>query len=176
MRVPEAMFPQLSRLAASLHFNCARSHHKRIPSALVLLWILLLATMLCLPHAAFALNNCLDANFQDRRGQAEILIINDNPENPFVYRPRCVTISEGTRVRFAAVPDFGMHPLYGGLVSGGLATIDPTSPIGSFTSGVEGERILIDSGEFPYFCDFHFSSGMMGSIRVVPQLFADGFD
>ena len=131
---------------------------------------------LCLAQSAFALNNCIAADFQDRRGQPEILIINDNPGNPFAYRPRCVTISEGTRVRFAANPDFGMHPLYGGTVSGGQANIDPTSPIGSFTSGDQGERTLFASGEFPYFCDFHFDSGMMGSIRVIPQLFANGFD
>ncbi|MEO7014235.1 MAG: hypothetical protein ABI127_07960 [Dokdonella sp.] len=115
-------------------------------------------------------------DFQDRKGQAEIRIANDNPTNPFAYRPRCVTISEGTRILFAAIPDFGMHPLYGGTVSGGQATIDPSSPIGSFTSGTEGQRILVDAGEFPYFCDFHFAAGMKGSIRVVPQLFADGFD
>ncbi len=123
-----------------------------------------------------ALNNCLDAEFQDRHGQAQVFIANDSPAYPFVYRPRCVIISEGTRVRFAAIPDFGMHPLYGGLVNDGQATIDPNSPIGSFTSGTEGERMLIESGEFPYFCDFHFAAGMMGSIRVIPQLFADGFD
>ena len=128
------------------------------------------------PQAALALNNCLAADFQDRHGEAEIRISNDNPGNVYQYRPRCVTISEGSRVRFAANPDFGMHPLYGGTVSGGQASIDPDSPIGSFTSGDEGERVLIASGEFPYFCDFHFAAGMMGSIRVVPQLFADGFD
>ncbi len=134
----------------------------------------LIATIM--PEVASALNDCLPADFQDRLGLAEIRIVNDNPTNPFVYRPRCVTISEGTRVQFAAIPDFGMHPLYGGTVSGAQAIIDPSSPIGSFTSGSEGERILIDAGEFPYFCDFHFAAGMKGSIRVIPQLFADGFD
>ena len=129
-----------------------------------------------LPRAANALNDCLVADFQDRRGLAEIRIANDNPTNPLVYRPRCVTISEGTRVTFAAIPDFGMHPLYGGTASGGQASIDPASPIGSFTSGAEGQRTLVDAGEFPYFCDFHFATGMKGSIRVVPQLYADGFD
>lgn len=135
-----------------------------------------LFVVLAMPQVAHALNDCLAGTFQDRRGLAEIRIANDNPTNQFTYRPRCVTISEGTRVRFAAIPDFGMHPLYGGLVSGGQATIDPSSPIGSFTSGSEGERILLDAGEFPYFCDFHFAGGMKGSIVVVPQLFADGFD
>lgn len=125
---------------------------------------------------ALALNNCLDADFVDRRGLAELVIGNDDPTNPFRYRPRCATVSEGTRIVFRASPNFGMHPLYGGLVSGGMATIDPTSPIGSITSGTEAIRTIVDAGEYPFFCDFHYAQGMLGSLRVVPSLFADGFD
>ena len=91
---------------------------------------------------SWALNNCLEGDFLDQRGQAEIQIANDDPTNPFRYRPRCVMISEGTRVIFRAVPNFGMHPLYGGVVSGGQPTIDPESPIGSISSGNEAERLL----------------------------------
>ena len=128
------------------------------------------------PTLAAALNNCLDGDFVDQRGLADIQIANDDPTNPFRYRPRCVTVSEGTRITFRAVPNFGMHPLFGGVVVAGQATIDPESPIGSASSGTTAERQIFDSGEFPYFCDVHFGSGMIGSIRVVPQLFADGFD
>lgn len=169
------MHSQPPRLAPASFRQCARGHHKSARHPHLRVWFSFLIA-LCLPKAAFALNNCLDATFQDRHGEAEIQIANDNPGNPFIYRPRCVTISEGTRVHFVALPNFGMHPLYGGTVSGGQATIDPDSPIGSFSSGNEGERVLIASGEFPFFCDFHFGDGMMGSIRVIPQLFADGFD
>lgn len=175
MRIPEIMRRQRLRLASSGFSHCARGHHKRAVRFQYWAWFSLYIAIF-LPSVAAALNNCLDAEFQDRRGQAEIFIANDNPGNPFAYRPRCVTISEGTGVHFAAIPDFGMHPLYGGIVSGDQATIDPASPIGSFTSGTEGERVLIEAGEFPYFCDFHFAAGMMGSIRVVPELFADGFE
>ena len=125
---------------------------------------------------AAALNNCIATDFADRRGLAELVIANDDPTNPFRYRPRCATVSEGTRIVFRATPDFGVHPLYGGLVSGGMATIDPGSPIGSITSGGEAERVLVAAGEFPFFCDFHYAQGMLGSLRVVPSLFADGFD
>jgi plastocyanin len=125
---------------------------------------------------ANALNNCLVADFVDRRGLAQIEVANDDPTNPFRYRPRCVTVSEGTHVVFKATPNFGMHPLYGGTVSGGVATIDPASPIGSNTLGAEADRLLVDSGEFPFFCDMHYAQGMAGSIRVVPELFEDGFD
>jgi plastocyanin len=133
----------------------------------------LLAGVTAVP--AWALNNCLEDDFLDRRGFAEIQVANDG-SNMLLYRPRCVLISEGTRVTFRAIPNFGMHPLFGGTVAAGVPTIDPDSPIGSMTSGDEEQRYLVDSGEFPYFCDVHFGSGMLGSIRVVPQLFANGFD
>ena len=126
--------------------------------------------------AAQALNNCAEADFLDRRGVAEVVIANDDPLNQHRYRPRCVTISEGTRVVFRATPNFGSHPLYGGIVDNGVATIDPDSPIDSITSGTEAQRVLMEWGEFPFFCDFHFNMGMMGSVRVVPELFADGFE
>jgi plastocyanin len=135
-----------------------------------------LLALALLPVPAAALNGCLDANFIDWRGEALVQIANDDPTNPFRYRPRCATISEGTAIRFQAVPNFGMHPLFGGTVSAGQAHIDPASPIGSITSGKQAERTIFGLGEFPYFCDFHFDQGMMGSIRVVPELFADGFD
>ena len=136
----------------------------------------LFAAFALAPRPALALNNCTEGDFVDRRGRAELVVANDNPTQPFVYRPRCATISEGTRVVFRAVPNFGMHPLYGGIVSAGMATIDPDSPIGSITSGDEAARVLVAAGEFPFFCDFHYPQGMLGSLRVVPQLFADGFD
>ena len=134
------------------------------------------ALALFAPVHGWALNNCLDGDFLDQRGLADIEIANSDPTNPFRYRPRCVTISEGTRITFRAIPNFGMHPLYGGVVAAGQAPIDPDSPIGSMTSGTEALRVIVQSGEFPYFCDVHWAQGMTGSLRVVPQLFADGFD
>ncbi len=136
----------------------------------------LLAFLVAVSTSTAALNDCLPGDFVDRRGLPLVEIANDDPTNPFRYRPRCVTISEGTIVRFLATPNFGMHPLFGGLVEAGQATIDPNSEIGAITSGKQVERVLFSAGEHPYFCDFHYDQGMMGSIRVVPQLFADGFE
>lgn len=135
-----------------------------------------LAVLLLVCGTASALNNCLPADFQDRRGQSVVSIANNTPGNPFLYRPRCVRISAGTVVEFRALPDFGMHPLYGGTVSGGAAQIDPDSPIGSISSGTSAQRRLDEAGERPFFCDFHFDAGMLGSILVVPELFVDGFE
>lgn len=123
-----------------------------------------------------AVNGCLPEHFVDLRGQALVQIANDDFTNPFRYRPRCATISEGTVVRFMAVPNFGMHPLFGGTVSGGMPAIDPSSPIGPITSGTQADRPIVGLGEFGFYCDFHYDQGMLGSIEVVPELFADGFE
>ncbi len=137
-------------------------------------WFALLLAIAAAPVAAA--NGCLPTDFQDRRGEASIVIANDNLANPFLYRPRCARISAGTEVRFQALPDFGMHPLFAGAVVAGVATFDPSSPIGSATIGTEHVVRIDDVGEFPYYCDFHFVQGMQGSILVVPELFADGFE
>ncbi len=125
---------------------------------------------------ASALNNCLPGDFVDRRGRDDVVIANDQPGNPFLYRPRCVTVSAGARVLFRALPSFGNHPLFAGSVSGGSATFDPSSPIGSITSGDERQVVFDQAGEYPYYCDFHFAQGMLGSVRVVAPWFADGFE
>ncbi|MCB1612315.1 MAG: hypothetical protein KDI60_11255 [Xanthomonadales bacterium] len=136
----------------------------------------LLGVLLAAAMPVHALNNCLPENFIDRRGLDDVVIVNDQPGNPFLYRPRCLTVSAGARVLFRAVPSFGNHPLFAGTVSGGVATPDPTSPIGSITSGSEATVVFPNAGEFPYYCDFHFSQGMLGSVLVKPEWFADGFE
>lgn len=137
---------------------------------------LLLAAVTVAVTTARADNGCLPGDFVDWRGRAQVEIGNTDPTNPYRYRPRCTLISEGTVVRFVAVPDFGSHPLYAGRIVNGMPEMDPSSPIGSITSGQVQERRLLAWGEFPFFCDFHYAMGMKGSIRVVPELFADGFD
>ncbi len=139
-------------------------------------WALLLGLLTA--GQATALNNCSPADFalNDRRGSNPLIISNDSPGNPFLYRPRCAMVAAGATVIFRALPNFGMHPLFAGTVSGGVGSIDPGSPIGSATSGNEHMVLINDSGEFPYFCDFHLANGMFGSLLVVPQLFADDFE
>lgn len=127
---------------------------------------------------AAALNNCLASDFAatDRRGTNPLVISNNSPGNPFLYRPRCALVAAGATIIFRGVPNFGMHPLFAGTVSGGTGTFDPDSPIGSIISGAEHQVLMTEPGEHPYFCDFHLGNGMFGSIMVVPQLFADAFE
>ncbi|MCB1588449.1 MAG: hypothetical protein KDI56_06070 [Xanthomonadales bacterium] len=129
-----------------------------------------------LPAVAWGANGCLPTDFQDRRDQSLLIIANDNAGNPLQYRPRCARVSAGTTILFQAIPNFGMHPLFAGDVVGGTATFDPTSPIGSATTGTEHMVVLDEPGEYPYYCDFHFLQGMQGSILVDLSLFSDGFE
>lgn len=78
---------------------------------------------------------------------------------------------------FHAVPDFRKHPLYGdgGTVDSGSATSDPDSPIGWVGNGTEVHRLLKASSESTFLCDVHHDQCVAGSIRVVPELFANGF-
>lgn len=126
--------------------------------------------------AAQAANGCLPSDFQDRRDQASVVVANDNPGNPLQYRPRCLRVSAGAEIVFRAVPNFGNHPLFAGTVQAGVATFDPSSPIGSALVGEEHIVVLPEAGEFPYYCDFHFTQGMQGSILVDLSLHADGFE
>jgi len=128
------------------------------------------AIVLLMPAPARALNNC--TTFGDYRDRSLVTVMTQG----FRYSPACARISQGATVRI--VSEFGSHPLYGGTVSGGNATIDPASPIGPFVQGLQAEVQLNTLGEFPYFCDFHYGMGMMGSILVEPEpvMFGDSFE
>lgn len=120
---------------------------------------------------AHALNNC--SSFSDLRDRLNVNINTVAGQNR--YSPSCVRIAIDTTVTFNS--NFGGHPLYGGLVSGGVATIDPASPVGAHNSGTAPVVVSFHQlGEFPYFCDFHFDDGMLGSIMVDPSFFANGFE
>lgn len=142
----------------------------RLRPSRALLGVLVLS-LLASPDA-FALNNCTGPDFNDLRSRRNV---NVNVVPPFRYSPSCLKIAVNTTVTYNA--DFGVHPLFGGVVSGGIATPDPASPIGMHNNGSNPVIVAFPAlGEFPYFCDFHFGNGMLGSIKVVPEFFSDGFE
>jgi plastocyanin len=121
---------------------------------------------------AWAANNC--PTFFDYRNTAVVTVVATVGQN--AYSPKCVRIAQGGSVRFTL--NFGSHPTLAGLVPGGGGNPipDPSSPIGSQTSGSTVDIRFDQAGEFPYFCDFHWDNGMMGSVLVDPVQFADGFE
>ena len=132
----------------------------------------LIVTLLALLAApAFAVNNC--SSYSDQRGAALVSINSVAGQNR--YSPSCVRIAAGGSVRFSA--NFGQHPLYGGTVLGGIATYDPSNPVGAHNNGTTPVTVVFDdAGEYPFFCDFHFTMGMLGSVRVDVSLFVDGME
>ena len=76
------------------------------------------------------------------------------------YAPACIKIKTGTEVTFAGA--FSSHPLS----AGEDGTPAASSPIAHTATGTSAAFTFPDVGTFPYYCDFHFSSGMEGAIFV----------
>lgn len=103
---------------------------------------------------------CALAEAEDRTGESEVTITSEGVN----YTPRCVRVSAGTDVIFLS--DFDAHPLRGGAVVNEQGVVDPTSPITPQDSGTSATFTLSEVGELPYFCSFHASIGMFGTIWV----------
>ncbi len=91
------------------------------------------------------------------------------PVGGLKYDPPCILIHATHSVNFkAAGSTFVSHPLVGGTVVDGVATPDPNSPIGTQDTGDIFTATFPEPGQYPYYCDFHYSSGMMGVVYVLP--------
>jgi plastocyanin len=103
---------------------------------------------------------CALADAVDHTGEAAVTITSEGVN----YDPRCVRVSAGTTVTFLS--NFDTHPLRGGEVIDGQGVVDPSSPITPQDTGTRATFTLTDVGEVPYFCSFHASIGMFGTIWV----------
>lgn len=97
---------------------------------------------------------------EDRTNDAAVAIASEGVN----YTPRCVRVAAGTQVTFNS--NFQMHPLRGGEVVDEVGIVDPNSPITPVDSGATATFVLDEPGEYPYFCSFHASLGMFGTIWV----------
>lgn len=155
---------------ACLPNNVPRPMTRRAYARVRCLLLLSLLPALAISPAQ-ALNNC--AEFTDLRSRANVNIV--VTPGQLRYSPSCIRIAVDQRVTFTT--NFGQHPLLGGTVSGGNAAFDPGSPIGQHNSGSSPVVVTFTgTGEFPFYCDFHFTSGMLGSIQVDPAFFSNGFE
>ena len=103
---------------------------------------------------------CTLAEAEDHTGEAQVTITSEVVK----YSPRCLRVSAGTDVIFLS--DFDSHPLRGGVVVDGQGVVDPMSPITPQDTGTTATFTLPDVGEVPFFCAFHASIGMFGTIFV----------
>jgi plastocyanin len=103
---------------------------------------------------------CVLADAVDMTNDGDVTISSQG----IVYTPKCVRVAAGSSVTFLS--DFNMHPLRGGAVVDEVGTVDPQSPITPQDSGSTVTFVLDEPGEYPYFCSFHASIGMFGTIWV----------
>ena len=80
-----------------------------------------------------------------------------------VYSPACVTIAAGRTVTFKGA--FSSHNLLRGSPSN-LNAGSANNPIPEVTTGSEKIVTFATVGDYPYICQFHNPSGMMGVVRV----------
>jgi plastocyanin len=108
-----------------------------------------------------AVNGCTASAAEDHTADMSVTITTMG----LAYTPKCVRIMAGSSATFNA--DFGVHPLSGGDISGGVASPDPTSPIAVTTMGTTATFTFPNAGTFPYYCSLHgLSTGMAGAIFV----------
>jgi plastocyanin len=60
---------------------------------------------------------------------------------------------------------FANHPLAGG---SSPPTVDATSPIKATATGTTATFAMTTAGSYGYFCEAHYTIGMMGALFVVP--------
>jgi plastocyanin len=85
----------------------------------------------------------------------------------FSYSPKCVRIEAGQSITFGG--SFSFHPLVGGEVVGGVGMPDPSSPIGTTSSGTSTNVIFPSTGTFPFYCGNHGPGfDMTGAVFVDP--------
>jgi plastocyanin len=110
------------------------------------------------------MNGCDPATALDLQDQAVEIQF---PMNGLAYSPPCIIIHATHSVNFVGVDStFVSHPLVGGVVEDGVATPDASSPIGKTTTGDSTTINFETPGQYGFYCDFHFSSGMMGTVYV----------
>jgi plastocyanin len=115
-------------------------------------------------------NGCDPASAEPHLNDASTTVKFGGPTG-FKYAPACIRIKAGSSVTFASdgAPSFALHPLQGGEVVNGIAQPDPNSPIPP-TSGAQAsiDVTFPNAGTFPYYCQSHYASGMMGAVFVDP--------
>ena len=112
--------------------------------------------------AGVTLNGCTDAKFIDATANTNTSVA-FGAALGLKYSPACVTIAVGRSVTFTGA--FQSHNLNKGSPND-LTAGSPNNPIPQVTSGSEKAVTFSTAGDYPYICEFHNGSGMMGVVRV----------
>jgi plastocyanin len=116
---------------------------------------------ICTGNKCVQVNGCDVTNTTDMTGQSPVTITTSG----LTWTPKCIKVSVGTVVTVNAT--FSTHPLLGGEVIANTkvpASSGPFVPITS--SGTTKNFTMTATGTFPYYCDNHALSGMVGAVFV----------
>ena len=106
-----------------------------------------------------SLNGC--TTYTDHTGASDSRVI---AFANFQYTPPCMKILAGQTVTFSG--SFGGHPLMPGVPSSTTGTSSPNNPITAASSGSTLAVTFPTTGDYGYYCNFHFGNGMYGAIEV----------
>lgn len=112
------------------------------------------------------LHDCREADFVDLTAapaDGRMIMV---PRGTFMFDQPCITVRSGQSVMF--MWDFTTHPLRGGVAPAHPGTGSEPNPIVDQSTGVLYEQAFAAAGDFPFYCEVHFHSGMMGVVRVIP--------
>jgi len=116
------------------------------------------------------LNGCAAEDFVTTRLASRSATVRFGHEAGHNYRPRCLRVSLGSRIRFEG--PFDAHPLAPGRVEAGIPIDEDTArgPVSEVLGGQSAEFVAATPGRFGYYCDSHVVEGMMGAIEVVESV------
>lgn len=118
---------------------------------------------ICMNGACFEVNGCNAVNTEDLTAVATATVSFAGLK----YSPPCIRVKAGTKVTFLG--SFSSHPLVGGEVKNNMAVPAASGPFIPLTNkGNMRTFLMFAPGMFPFFCDFHSSEGMYGTVFVVP--------
>jgi hypothetical protein len=110
-----------------------------------------------------SVNGCSIDTATDLRGMANVAVEFDGAG----YVPSCLLVTMYTQITFNGA--FADHPLVGGHVEAGEKFPAGEGPFVPATSAGSSQTFPMDScATFPFYCDEHALSGMMGAVFVVP--------
>jgi plastocyanin len=118
---------------------------------------------ICSGGVCSQINGCDATNTTDLTGLATTTVTFSGT----TYNPPCIRVKVGTTVTFSG--SFSAHPLVGGEFKNGMEIPAASGPFVPATNvGFAKTFQMSAAGTYPYYCDFHSSAGMFGTVFVVP--------
>lgn len=104
---------------------------------------------------------CSDETVTDDNAPVDVAVTGND-----TFVPANITVKVGQTVRWTWTG--GSHNVVSGTKSGDTCTQDDKFTSGAPQAGGTFERVFEVAGSFPYYCEPHCASNMVGTVTVVP--------